>query len=289
MSALISAGTRHTLLIGLPETGKTTFMAAFWHVLENEGVAESLKLDRVTGDRQYLNRIRSDWLACKPVARTQIGFEQVVTLRLTAREGSAATELVVPDFSGESFQYHLRERRWSQGFDEFVAKADGVLLFVHASKFVEPVAIDDWATVAAELGGGDEASSDLQVGVEWTPDLMPTQVQLVELLQLLLARSADFRPLRLAVVLSAWDLVSKLATSPEDWLQSKLPLLDQYLRANPEQFDVRVYGLSAQGGDLQGERVSLLHQAQPAERIVIVGVETPPHDITAPIRWLMDG
>jgi stage III sporulation protein SpoIIIAA len=49
------------LIIGLPETGKTTFLAALWHVVTSEEVNESLRLERLHGDSKYLNEISAKW------------------------------------------------------------------------------------------------------------------------------------------------------------------------------------------------------------------------------------
>lgn len=63
-------------------------------------------------------------------------------------------------------------------------------------------------------------------------------------------------------------------------------MLHQFLSANPETFEFRVYGVSAQGGDATGEgRAELLRQT-PSERITCIGPEAVAHDLTAPLVWL---
>ena len=42
----------HHLMMGLPQAGKTTFLAAMWHVLCGDDVNGALKLVRFTGDRE---------------------------------------------------------------------------------------------------------------------------------------------------------------------------------------------------------------------------------------------
>ena len=63
------------LLIGLPETGKTTFLAALWQVVESDEVPGALRLEKLHGDREHLNKIRADWLCCSPMGRTIIAAE----------------------------------------------------------------------------------------------------------------------------------------------------------------------------------------------------------------------
>ncbi|MBX9680717.1 MAG: hypothetical protein K2X38_18330 [Gemmataceae bacterium] len=57
---------------------------------------------------------------------------------------------------------------------------------------------------------------------------------------------------RLGVIISAWDVVMKQEdTTPGKWLQAYLPMLHQYLVANSEEVCSRVYGVSAQKGDIR--------------------------------------
>ena len=39
------------LFVGLPQSGKTTYLAALWHVLEDQSSATKLKLKQLSGDR----------------------------------------------------------------------------------------------------------------------------------------------------------------------------------------------------------------------------------------------
>jgi hypothetical protein len=92
---------------------------------------------------------------------------------------------------------------------------------------------------------------------------------------------------QLAVIVSAWDLVGQSAGSPSNWLATRLPLLSQYLRANPDRFATRIFGVSAQGGDLTRDGERLLLEDVPARRIVVVEDTSETHDLTAPVRWAM--
>jgi hypothetical protein len=276
------------LLIGLPATGKTTFLAALWHVVESDEIPGSLRLKMLDGDRTYLNKIRNDWLSCRPLGRTTITAEQLVSMQLIEPATGRTAEIFFPDMSGESFSRQWTDRSWTKEYDALVRDAMGVLLFVHPAKITEPMRIDIANSLVEELDAvadSDSAAQDEEVA--WDPALTPTQVQLVELLQFLLVRIADRTPFRIAIIVSAWDLVCQQGRSPEEWLTRHLSLLDQYLKGNPELFTTRVYGVSAQGGDLQQDVDRLREEHRPCERITIVGQDCLPHDLTAPVRWLM--
>jgi hypothetical protein len=128
---------------------------------------------------------------------------------------------------------------------------------------------------------------------DWDPRDAPTQVKLVDLLQFLDARLSSPRPLGLAVIVSAWDLVedtSVLEISPKCWMAKRMPLLNQFLHANTDIFNIQVYGVSAQGGTLDEEESAeeLAKVMPPSHRIrVRKDEEDLDHDITEPVKWLM--
>ncbi len=276
------------LVLGLPGTGKTTFLAALWYLVVWGEVNTALRLDRLHGNREHLNRISNEWLSCRPVERTPIGSETIVSMKLVATDSGERTDVFFPDMSGELFNLQWKERKCSRAHYDLARDASGVLLFLHPGNVVEPVRIDDVSPIVEELAGVRAAGDLDEEGPRpWDPDRAPTQVKLVELLQFLVREPFAIPHLRVAVVVSAWDLIGGQAGSPADWLAARLPLVQQYLRTNAERYTARVYGVSAQGGDLRRDGERLLREVAPAKRIVVVGDDTLPHDLTAPVRWAM--
>jgi hypothetical protein len=288
------------LAIGLPEAGKTTFLAALWHVTEREEIPGSLRLERISENAKHLNSIKNDWLRFEKVVRTVPGQEQSATLWLRDETG-AIGEVVFPDLSGESFQGAWKERHWTKEYDQLVVNAEGLLLFMHPGTLKEPYTIAEIqkmaeaafpevpteATTERTEHDDRQAAEDLE---EWDAEKAPTQVQLVELLQFVEQRVKAKLPIRLAVIVSAWDL-AKNDYPGEDgarrWLETRTSYLDQYLKSNFEQFVVRVYGVSAQGGDLKVDRERLQSFGRAADRILIEGPDCSPHDISEPVRWCL--
>lgn len=288
-------GTSETkqLLVGLPKAGKTTFLAALWHVVESGEVEGSLRLSRLHGEREHLNNICKDWLGCQRLERTLISTEKIVSMELVDPVQGSVTELILPDLSGESFKNEWETREWSKEFDTLASESTGALLFIHPEEVVQAVRIGpdvDRLVSAVELNKGNGKGVD-QEPVPWTHDLAPTQTKLVDLLQFFMTLPFRSRTLRLAVVISAWDLVIKrepqYKNSPSTWLATQLPFLDQFLKSNDPDCMSRIYGVSAQGGDL-GDSKKLLKKTRPSERIIVVGPQCRKHDITAPIRWIME-
>jgi hypothetical protein len=123
--------------------------------------------------------------------------------------------------------------------------------------------------------------------VPWSHDLIPTQVQLVELVQFLDERRGSSERLRVVVVVSAWDLLQSVEADPKEVLRRQLPLLWQFLNANMESISHVVVGVSAQGGDLEKDRKALLERDAPSLRVRVVGLDCDAHDLSAPVSWLL--
>lgn len=278
------------LLLGLPASGKTTFLAAMWHVVHSNEVSGALSLKSLEGDREHLNHICEQWRRFQQMERTHPSSEKSIRMRLVEEQGSEGVELVVPDMSGESFETFLDQRQWPAEFDEFLQAVDGLLLFVHPNRVGEPVTINQTEPLIAELGEEQVTPRlDAEAVKHYGPRLNPTHVKLVDALQLIAGRRLTRRHYRVAVIISAWDVAADERQTPKTWLEARLPLLHQYLWANAESIELRIYGVSAQGGDLKGDRQTLEKIMVQSERIQVVEGEASSHDITAPLRWLMTG
>jgi hypothetical protein len=274
-------------MIGLPGTGKTTFLAALWHVVTQGKILGALRLVGLPRIRDHLNKICSDWVACRSIDRTSIGAEKTVSMKLENPASGNVVEAFFPDLSGETFVNHLKDRQWTIEYYNLVRDAKGIMLFIHPGKVQAPVRIDQAEKFIKELDQEEEVKEELDYAqMPWSIHKAPTQVKLVELLQFHLNHQELENIFRIAVIISAWDLVMKDNESAEKWLGKYLPLLYQYLRAQKGRISSRIYGVSAQGGDF-GNAVELLKKFDPEERIIITGEDSIPHDITGPIKWLV--
>lgn len=287
------AATKQILMMGLPGAGKTTLLAALWHMVESKEVPCSLRLKRMEGDVTFLNQLTQHWMEGLAPEHTHADVIQPVALHLEPADGGSPFTLHLPDLAGETYRVQWHHRQWAKEHEERVKAADGLLLLVH-SRVIKPMLICDMAPMISagpppkETKDKNKSKSKTQTNRPWEPDLTPTQVVLVDLLQIAVA--AHGGQLRVAVLVTAWDLIPDPRPEPDAWVKAELPLLHQYMRTNPEWLKARCYGVSAQGGDYekqeQRERLTagLLH----AERVIISGPDCASHDLTAPIRWLLE-
>lgn len=284
------------LFMGLPGSGKTTFLAALWHVLDERSSETRLKLKGLSVDRTYLHQITADWQKCSQVERTKLEHEQVVNLSLSS--GSTEFELTVPDLSGEGFEQQLRDRKIGVEHHQNIQRATGLVLFVHA-RVKEGTRLSYSRQLSAVLDGAppqragtDSAGGNIhKPAIEpWSIEKLPTQVALVELLQFALESVA--RKVRVAVVISAWDLVEKASFrgTPHEYLKRELPLLRQFLDSNDDLLEHTVFGVSAQGGDItvEEQKNALLGFDDALKRIKVLHGSESSQDITRPIAWLLE-
>ena len=155
-----------------------------------------------------------------------------------------------------------------------------------------PAWLVDWNTLQNKLGIVPAEKEP----IEWSPDLAPTQVKIVDLLQMLMSGTLNIGGRRLALLISAWDKVEGEGQTPSEILESKLPFLNQYLRSGRDPWTWQVWGLSAQGGVYEdpekgesfAETDRLRDIERASDRIKIVDVNAVSSDITKPLKWLID-
>lgn len=282
--------TARTVILGLPASGKTTFLAALWHLMESGEADVGLVVDRVEGSQKYLNDIAAKWRTYQPVGRTtQVGDTDVSILVRNTSTGETG-ELGFPDLAGEAFDRQVEDRRITSRYRTNFDEDDGVLLFIKVDRIDEEMSIAEMNALvgmSAEDGDDEDAVVDPD-DVEWTPEYTLTQARIVQILLDLLDPPFAVRPRRLAVMLSAWDVLHE-PPEPEVWLARNMPLVHQFLTCNRSMLETRVYGVSAQGLDLEkGDRSKMPHIAA-SKRIIMVGNDAGKHDLTAPLIWMMTG
>jgi hypothetical protein len=276
--------------LGLPASGKTTFLAALWHLVTNMKVEVRLSLVRLeAGEAAYLRAIAARWAQAKKQDRTFQSGNRTVTIALKADVGEEF-DLTFPDIAGEAFAQMWEQRECTPAVAEAL-RATGVLLFIHADTIKAPGWIADDAAQSEGIGVAQHASDP----VPWDPQFAPTQVQLVDMLSCLQASPLDVGTRRLAVVLSAWDKVEAEEATPERFLELHLPLLHQYLTHGlGEGWALSIFGVSAQGADYDDVDSAPSDDAErmremdvPSKRIKVVVGGSTSHDLTEPLYWLL--
>ncbi|WP_366924199.1 hypothetical protein MFMK1_001157 [Metallumcola ferriviriculae] len=271
-------------IMGLPEAGKTTYLAALWHCLNNKENL-SLRIKTYTEDHSYLSGISAKWADAEEVSRTKPEFEKkAITLSLENNKEDEIT-LAFTDLSGESFQHQYENREAKKEHVEFVQDCLGICLFVHPEKIKEPYFISEVPASVRE--------ENIEGAIEHEPrnprENDPTQVQLVDLLQFITHMRGN-KSVNLCIMISAWDLLKETCQKemgPENYIKTRMPLLWQYLKSNSNVFLLEYYGVSAQGGQLEDQE-KLLEINDPCDRIMVVDNDgNLLNDITLPLNRIV--
>ncbi|WP_288584677.1 hypothetical protein [uncultured Methylobacterium sp.] len=277
-------------IVGLPGSGKTTYLAALWAILNERPPNATLRFRELgANDRSYLTEIAKRWRSAHEQERTLPDIK-LVKLHMSGLAGDPVS-VTFPDLAGETFVRMWVDRTCSRDVYEYLAST-GLLVFVNADRISQVAYIRDAANLAKlagePLSAGEPAA--------WDAKTAPTQVQLVGLLDALRSQPFEEKRRRVAIVVSAWDRAEEEGTVPEKFLAGRMPLLAQYMRQNLAGWDWRVYGVSAQGGEFdpadsskpRAPNVERLRELPTlAERIKVVGPDGQSNDLTEPLAWVL--
>jgi hypothetical protein len=278
-----SARSAKVVMLGMPETGKSTYMTALFIALEAQRVKTRMKLASYAGDRTYVNRLAEQLRDLKSLDHTQFGTEGEMTLDLEDDSGRIFS-LTIPDHSGETLDRALTRRAISDHVAEAIGECQGLVLFLHPDTINPGSTVADADKIIAALGATSTQPAR-EKPRDWSNNLARTDVQMVDALQEV---SANATPaLRVSIVISAWDIARLSAPNPYRWLQQEMPLLTQYLANNADHLTSRVFGVSAQGGNYETDREELLAK-EASSRTIVIGDCCEPHDLSAVIAWLLD-
>lgn len=279
------------LLLGLPGTGKSTFLAALWYTAEIRSTR--WELDHLSDNDEHLRMLSKTWLRCDAMERSSQAGEATVEMRFRNRRSNTTVTAYFPDLAGETFEDQWVNRSCPKSYVEVAGRSKQILLFIHPNKLRKGDRIEDFLQHVDEVSNGENTEGKLE---KRRPERDPTQVILVDLLQMLSMPPIGHSSLRIAVIVSAWDLVESVqeqsgfqVLDPDGWLTQEAPLLDQFLRSNRDWIAYRVFGVSAQGGDYgDREMVNNLRNTDPGNRVKVIEGSEKNSDLTAPMSWLAE-
>lgn len=259
-------------IVGLPESGKTTFLGALAFTLTNSLSGKNkYEIDKIN-EFEYMNGLADVWSSCENIGRTNNGIYEKTTLYLKNQCGDAI-ELIIPDQSGEEFERVISSREMTQVMYDDIINCDKILVFINPNTMSKDMMIND---ISEEFRDGKNKNNEIT-----NKNNVHEQVKYVMLLQ-------DIAKVRksatdIKIIISAWDAYA-YEGCPRDLLKSKVPLVWQYLSANEGSYNCEYWGISAQGGNLDEENVKskLLDYDNPVERIIVVEQNNreKSHDLT---------
>lgn len=263
-------------IVGLPASGKTTFLGALAHTITNGMPGTNMfELDKIE-NLDYMKGLAITWSKCEEVGRTNLGQYECNTLFLRDSFGNKV-ELRMPDQSGEEFKNIIKNRNMTMRMYMEIKECDNIFLFINPNMIEKDVMINDIAPQFRKDSPDNVNSLDEKYVHE--------QVQYVMLLQdICKIKKAK---VKVKIIISAWDAY-KDAECPSELLKDKLPLVWQYLFSNEQLFNCEFWGISAQGGDLADNSVRehMLDYENAIERIIVVKEDSNEitHDLTVLLK-----
>lgn len=273
-------------LIGLQGTGKSTYVVAFFLACESSADGMCITNYCGNGNREYLNKLAQRLADCEALERTRQTEPGELRLKVILADGAEEQQLLIPDLSGELLRDGMATRHLDEQLDQLVASANGTILFMRSDRIVAAETLADFNTALERAGQPAEGATAPERPEDWELAVAPTQVRLVDAVQELLRRRGP-APLRLALVLSAWDTQSKAGLTPLQWAQGHLALLTQLLDGQ-ENVQWSVFGVSAQGGDFcDAEQRDRLKEVDVSVRATVAQADGSAGGVGAPVRWAL--
>lgn len=271
---------KKVFMIGMPSSGKTTYLASLCRLLLYGGQETGWKLD-VKDVPEGFERVQiliKNINSYKAVKRTY-GLELNNVALSLYNQNQEWMQFVVPDSSGEIFRDLVYDRRIASNIMDQIVESDMLLFFINVNTMIseERIKLGEKSAIKQlnEEQGDKVTQSAEDIVEEYARDRENEQIKskeqvknkekeqkkynnqsaLVELLQIIIYLVPH--SLNIRFVISAWDLVEKEfkqdKVTPKEYIKIKLPLLYQYLEFNSKLIDYEIWGVSAQGGDFDDE------------------------------------
>lgn len=271
---------KKVFMMGMPSSGKTTYLASLCRLLLYGRQETEWKLDTkdVPDGFERIKKCIKNLNSYEAVERTH-GIEFYNVDLALYDERQKCIQFIVPDSSGEIFRDLVYDRRIPVNIMNQIIESDILLFFVNVNTMVSEKRIKLGEKSAIQQLNEEQGDKSIN-SVENKEDEQSgnkekknnNQSALVELLHSIVYLVPH--SLKIRFVISAWDLVEKEFNSdkitPKEYIKSKLPLLYQYLLFNSKIIDYEIWGVSAQGGDFDDEEDLLKLQSGNDEDYVYV-------------------
>jgi energy-coupling factor transporter ATP-binding protein EcfA2 len=232
------------LIIGPPNSGKTTFLAQLYGRIQAKKGRITLTRapQNITGIKNAYERL-ADGLETEATPATD-NLEVVIPVKIDGQE----LELVFKDYGGEQVRDITKLLEYDKTWQQRTQENDRWILFIRPGEIYHHY----------DLSITGYAKIDSALTVEGVHNELSHQYNFIELIQALLhARGigiqSDLQVPKLVVVLTCWDELHTIKT-PEGILKEKLPLFFQFIEALWSSESFTILGLSPQEFPLDNDQ-----------------------------------
>lgn len=260
------------LIAGLPDAGKSTYLAALWAIEKEGGTGHLMSISEYPADTTYLDRLKSKWMQLQTVDRTSLELPTEISLSFKMRDTEAELEVTVPDFKGEVFDAILKGQekddlvRWCQD-------CDNIMFFMRISP-------DLFLQEQIQMGAA-KINTQKEAKAFTASDIHPMVRNLLVLKRLL----ALSKPKKIAVCISAWDEAElHEGENAESWAKNRLRILHDFLNYFFPR--VKFFGVSAQGMKYDTDKEADIDEVDFKRRAYVFTQGNKSYDITEPLAYL---
>lgn len=261
------------LIIGKPDSSKTSFVAQFYIRLITK--KSSFTLYKPVGNISAINEA-CDLLANGEGTKTT-PVDKNVGLLLPIQFGEKQVDLYCPDYGGEQINNIINSRKVDKKWSDSIKESDNWILFIRPSSLKTSYDLSN-KTINPDILENKSGKEE-----EYT---ISDQSAFIELLQIMLhVKGHDYHfkisKTKLTVALTCWD---ELETKdlPRGKLLECLPLLLNFIESNWEMDKINIVGLSALGFSLNKKKNQEKYQIKGSENFgyLIKSDGTKTKDIT---------
>lgn len=270
-------------IAGLPDAGKTTYIAALWDIIKRKSGALSLQFTTSPDNTTYLNEIWEYWVSMKKIERSKIPVPDDITINVKRASDGEELVLDIPDFMGEQFQ-KIIDHTLPDNIKQWIEQSDRMLYLIH---LLDDGIKDDMEKDDVVANEDTDRAKEKEEALPLAPEKMMQASQNMMILKYIVNHT---RMKKVAVGLSAWDVKMKSGKTPEEYLKQRSPALYNFIKCH---FNECVFfGVSAQGFDYKDKdtkEAEMKEKARNNKRAFIVfdsETETS-SDLTKPFNYLI--
>ena len=232
------------LIIGKPESAKTTFLAQFIILARKD--KSKVKFWKTPENIQPIEDAIKRLRGANETQATPAESNEVILLPIKIAKENIS--LNCPDYGGEQINEILNLRTFNPQWQSLIKNSSSWIFFIRP-KQVE--ALFDLSNKSYKANIEESKKSTEQVFK------VSEQSNLIELLQMMLyVKKCSFQKEitnpKLTIALTCWDEVDEVI-APNNLLAKLLPLLNQFIHTNWHKDAVNVIGISAQGFELKSQ------------------------------------
>ncbi len=265
------------LLVGLPGTGKSTYLTALWAVEKDGKSNHLLSCDGLPSESSYIDSMRDNWMELKIVRRTTFAEPMKIDIPMKSRETGVTINLSLPDFKGEVFQKVL-DNIESDDVKNWCSKSNGILFMLNIGS-TSPEMLQD------QISEDSKPMPNIEKVVMLSNNIN-SMIQNVLLIKYLFNNMGDCP---ISICFSSWDQIDCASgMKVEDWVKDNHPCIYNYVSSHFSKY--YFFGVSAQGDnydDLDEKSEDILAQKTNQKERAYVYTDGISYDITEPIDILI--